>query len=297
MQIDPQQQPSRISSILGSIWPTEPESEFEADPSPSVKAVQRRRSKDDVLGKAEIQGDDTQIALITLPPGTFLFARPSTAILRSRNVQMRTRVAPRAGRRFLAGHPLWQVEYTTSDDQPGTVVLGRRIPCKLLRLCLSDYPSGVLIRSDSLVAMPGDGSVTLGVQRAPSFLTWLFGGQGLFLQRAHGTGTILLSAGGPQIQRQLRPGESWIVASNSLVAFRPDVTYNVQRASGPMNVLVGDEGLFVTTVTGPGTVWLQGFHPQYFVRTEVHSTHSDHERDTRTRMDDDKSGGDGRSEQ
>jgi len=34
---------------------------------------------------------------------------------------------------------------------------------------------------------------------------------------------------------------------------------------GFKNVLFGGEGLFVTTLTGPGTVWLQGQPPQRMI--------------------------------
>jgi hypothetical protein len=35
--------------------------------------------------------------------------------------------------------------------------------------------------------------------------------------------------------------------------------------SGFKNVMFGGEGLFITTLTGPGTVWLQGQPPQRMV--------------------------------
>jgi len=40
---------------------------------------------------------------------------------------------------------------------------------------------------------------------------------------------------------------------------------DVQMLSGFKNVLFGGEGLFITTLTGPGTVWLQGQPPQRMV--------------------------------
>ena len=40
---------------------------------------------------------------------------------------------------------------------------------------------------------------------------------------------------------------------------------DVQMLSGFKNVMFGGEGLFVTTLTGPGTVWLQGQPPQRMV--------------------------------
>jgi Mitochondrial biogenesis AIM24 len=40
---------------------------------------------------------------------------------------------------------------------------------------------------------------------------------------------------------------------------------DVQMLSGFKNVMFGGEGLFITTLTGPGTVWLQGQPPQRMV--------------------------------
>lgn len=40
---------------------------------------------------------------------------------------------------------------------------------------------------------------------------------------------------------------------------------DVQMIKGFKNVFAGGEGLFITTLTGPGTVWLQGQPPQRMV--------------------------------
>lgn len=40
---------------------------------------------------------------------------------------------------------------------------------------------------------------------------------------------------------------------------------DVQMMQGFKNVLFGGEGLFITTLTGPGPVWLQGQPPQRMV--------------------------------
>lgn len=42
-------------------------------------------------------------------------------------------------------------------------------------------------------------------------------------------------------------------------------TKDVQMIPGFKNVMFGGEGLFMTTLTGPGTVWLQGQPPQRMI--------------------------------
>ncbi|CAN0150091.1 unnamed protein product, partial [Ectocarpus sp. 13 AM-2016] len=63
---------------------------------------------------------------------------------------------------------------------------------------------------------------------------------------------------GPLIQRELREGETLRVSSGSVVAFSTSVQYDVQTIPGFKNVVFGGEGLFITKLTGPGTVFLQG---------------------------------------
>lgn len=60
------------------------------------------------------------------------------------------------------------------------------------------------------------------------------------------------------VKRELKEGETLRISSGSLVAMTSTVDFDVTTLPGFKNVLFGGEGLFVTTLTGPGTVWLQG---------------------------------------
>lgn len=62
---------------------------------------------------------------------------------------------------------------------------------------------------------------------------------------------------GALIERTLAPGEVLRISSGCLVAFEPSVHYDITMMKGVKNVLFGGEGLFVTTLTGPGRVYLQ----------------------------------------
>lgn len=85
-----------------------------------------------------------------------------------------------------------------------------------------------------------------------------FGGQGFILQRLVGQGDVLIKAGGTLVERELKEGEVLRATSGSIVAFEPSVSYDIQMMQGVKNVMFGGEGLFVTSLTGPGKVWLQG---------------------------------------
>jgi uncharacterized protein (AIM24 family) len=80
-----------------------------------------------------------------------------------------------------------------------------------------------------------------------------------------GEGDAFLKAGGALIRRDLDEGEQLRISSGCLVGFSQGVDYDVQMVQGFKNVFAGGEGLFMTTLTGPGTVWLQGQPPQRMV--------------------------------
>lgn len=63
----------------------------------------------------------------------------------------------------------------------------------------------------------------------------------------------------------LKEGEVLRISSGCLVGFQEGVQFDVQMIPGFKNVMFGGEGLFMTTLTGKGTVWLQGQPPQRMI--------------------------------
>jgi uncharacterized protein (AIM24 family) len=92
-----------------------------------------------------------------------------------------------------------------------------------------------------------------------------FGGEGFILQALTGEGDVFLKAGGTLIRRDLEPGEELRISSGCLVGFSNGVDYDVQMIKGFQNVIGSGEGLFMTTLTGPGVVWLSGMPPERMI--------------------------------
>jgi uncharacterized protein (AIM24 family) len=84
----------------------------------------------------------------------------------------------------------------------------------------------------------------------------LFGGEGFILQRLEGDGLAFVQAGGTIIKKELK-NETLRVDTGCLVAFTPSVDYDIERAGGLKSMVFGGEGLFLATLQGTGTVWLQ----------------------------------------
>ena len=84
----------------------------------------------------------------------------------------------------------------------------------------------------------------------------LFGGEGFILQRLEGDGLAFIQAGVTIIKKQWN-NATLRVDTGCLVAFTPSVDYDIERAGGLKSMIFGGEGLFLATLRGTGTVWLQ----------------------------------------
>jgi uncharacterized protein (TIGR00266 family) len=89
----------------------------------------------------------------------------------------------------------------------------------------------------------------------------LFGGEGGFLVRGTGAGTIVLACYGAIDTISLQPGEQVTIDTGHVVAFGPSVGSQIRKVTGGvMQTLKSGEGL-VFDFTGPGWVMTQSRNP------------------------------------
>jgi uncharacterized protein (AIM24 family) len=100
-------------------------------------------------------------------------------------------------------------------------------------------------------------SVTLDIAMVRRLGAGLLGGEGFILQKLTGPGLVFVHAGGDHVDFTLAPGEMLQVQTGHLVAFEPSVNYDIQMVGSIRTAIFGGEGLFLTTLTGPGRVILQ----------------------------------------
>jgi uncharacterized protein (AIM24 family) len=168
-------------------------------------------------------------------------------------------------RRMVTGQNFFISDYTYQGEPgtKGTVALGTDFPSKIMRLNLEEYGGKVVCQKGALLC--ASHTVNIDMEFTKSFSGGFFGGEGFVLQALTGEGDVILKAGGTLIRRDLEPGEELRIASGCLVGFSEGVGYDVQMVKGFKNVFAGGEGLFMTTLTGPGVIWLQGQPPQRMV--------------------------------
>ena len=167
-------------------------------------------------------------------------------------------------RRMMTGQNMFLSDYTYQGKEgEGTVALGTDFPSKIMRFSLPEYGNKIVCQKGAYLASSMD--VDIEMEFTKKFTAGFFGGEGFILQSLTGEGDVFVKGGGTIIRKELDEGETLRVSSGCLVAFTQHVEFDVQTLPGFKNVMFGGEGLFVTTLTGPGTIWLQGMPPDRMI--------------------------------
>lgn len=154
--------------------------------------------------------------------------------------------------RMLSGDSLFMATYTANlPDQE--IVIASTFPGNIAAIEL-EGKSIIAQKSAFLAAQP---TIELSAFVTRGLGAGLFGGEGFVLQRLHGNGIVFIEIDGSLVERTLAPGQKIKVDTGNVAAFEECVNYQAEMVKGFKNVLFGGEGLFLTTLTGPGKVWLQ----------------------------------------
>lgn len=208
----------------------------------------------------EIHGDNLQIVRVRLKPGQEIYAEAGKMVYKSASIAWESRMSGRslpdkligALKRKLTGESLFMTYFRAAA--PGEVGFAGNYPGRIQVFHLAAGQSVLVQRDGFLFA---ESSVQLGIALVRKLGAGLFGGEGFILQRLTGPGCVFVHAGGDQLEFELRAGETLQVDTGCVVAFDESVTYDIQMAGGIRTALFGGEGLFLTTLTGPGRVIIQ----------------------------------------
>lgn len=237
------------------------------------RSPQATTSSDGVVGKpidfdvaAKIEGNESQIVIVTLEPGQILRAESGAMMYMTDGINMNTTTGGglSAGfQRMLTGQNVFISDYSYDGPTQGQVALGTSFPSKILRLNVNDYGGKIICQKGALLC--ASHTIDIQMEFTKTITAGFFGGEGFILQSLTGFGDVFVKAGGTLIRRDLEPGEELRISSGSLVGFSQGVDYDVQFMKGIQNSLFSGEGLFLTTLKGPGTVWLQGQPPERMI--------------------------------
>jgi len=201
----------------------------------------------DTMPAVEIQFD---------APGESMFTQSGGMAWMTEGIEMSTNtkggLMKGIGRMF-AGESLFMATYRASRAG-AKVAFASTVPGQILPIDIAAQ-GGLICQKGAFLC--GEDSIQLNVTFTKKLSSGLFGGEGFILEDIGGTGMVFLEIDGDIVEKQLAPGEILKVDTGNVVAFERSVEYGIETVKGLGNIFFGGEGLFLTTLKGPGRVILQ----------------------------------------
>ncbi|KUG19967.1 hypothetical protein ASZ90_010303 [hydrocarbon metagenome] len=205
--------------------------------------------------KYEITGDNLQMVTLRLAPEESIYAEAGAMVNMSGNVEMTTNMKGglfKGIRRMIGGESLFMTEFSPKGGE-GFVSFAGNVPGKIVPLHLNG--NDFIAQKDAFLC--SEQGIDLDITFTKKIRSGFFGGEGFILQRLSGSGTAFLHCCGDVVEMTLKPGEVVRVETGLVVGFDTSVEYSIEVAGGVRTVFFSGEGLFLTTLKGPGRVILQ----------------------------------------
>ena len=158
------------------------------------------------------------------------------------------------GKRAITGESLFMTHFTHHGSGKSHVAFAAPYPGKIIPIDMNDVDGQLTCQKDSFLCAAFGTKVSIAFQRKIG--AGFFGGEGFILQKLEGDGMAFIHAGGHVIRKELR-GETLRLDTGCLVGFTQGLEYDIQRAGRLKSMFFGGEGLFLATLRGHGTVYLQ----------------------------------------
>jgi len=216
----------------------------------------------------EILGHDMQLVEVILDPGETVIAEAGSMTYMEAPITFETKMGDgadpeeglfgklfSAGKRMLTGESLFTTHFTNSAAQgKARVAFSAPYPGTVMPLDLGQLGGRVICQKDAfLCAARG---TKLGIAFNKRLGSGLFGGEGFILQKLEGDGLAFIQAGGTVVEKRLN-GETLRIDTGCLVGFTDGIDYDIRMAGGLKSMLFGGEGVFLATLSGTGSLWIQ----------------------------------------
>lgn len=206
--------------------------------------------------KYTITGDNLQFVNIQIEPGEEFMSTKGAMRYMTGNVRMEAKMTGgvfKGVKRVFGGESFFLVKYS-AEGGSGLLGLGGNAPGKIIDLDISDDHKWIVEKTGYLGSQP---TVDLDIAFQKKLTGALFGGEGLILEKLSGNGKAFVAACGDFNVIDLKPGEQYKVSTGNAVAWEESVKFDITGTGSAKTVLFGGEGLFVTTLTGPGKIIIQ----------------------------------------
>lgn len=215
----------------------------------------------------EIIGNDMQMVEVELDPSETVIAEAGAMNYMDDGIEYEAKMGDgsspdqgfmgkvfSAGKRMISGESLFMTHFTNVGSGKKRVAFAAPFPGTIIPVNMAEIGEELFCQKDSFLCAALGTTIDIAFQRKMG--TGFFGGEGFILQKLSGDGMAFVHAGGTIVKKQLN-GETMKVDTGCIACFTGDIDYDIQMVKGLKSMFFGGEGLFLATLSGHGTVWLQ----------------------------------------
>lgn len=201
--------------------------------------------------------------VVTLDQNEKIIAEAGAMTYMSPNIEVHTRKREKSllgslGLAIIGGQSFWVNEYTATQGAAEAAFVAA--PVGDIEMLEVRPNEGYVIQKSAYIASTEN--VDLNI-KWEGFTKGLFG-QGLFMIKATGSGSLFINTFGAIDRHTLQSGQTMIVDNFHLVGFSSTCSYKVTKFGGLKETILGGEGL-VTQISGPGDIYIQTKNVSEFV--------------------------------
>jgi len=215
----------------------------------------------------KIIGEDIQLVEIELDPMETVIAEAGAMVYMEEGIAFETRMGDgteanqgllgklfAAGSRVIAGESLFMTHFTNRGYAKSRVAFSAPYPGTVIPIDLAAKGGRLIVQKDGFLCAAMGTRLSIILNRRLG--SGLVGGEGFILEKLEGDGMVFVHAGGTVIEKQLH-GETLRVDTGCIVAFEESIDYDIEKTGSLKSMVFGGEGLFMATLRGHGTVYLQ----------------------------------------
>lgn len=212
-----------------------------------------------------IIGHDIQMVEIELDPNETVIAEAGAMTYMEQDIHFEAKMGDGSesgvmgklfglGKRMLTGESVFLTHFSNDGNKKSHVGFSAPFPGSIIALNLAELGEEVICQKDAFLAAALGTQVDIAFHRRLG--SGFFGGEGFILQRLCGDGMAFIHAGGTVIKKDLN-NETLRLDTGCLVGFSGNIDYNIEMSGGLKSMFFGGEGLFLATLSGTGSVWIQ----------------------------------------
>lgn len=224
----------------------------------------------------KIFGDDIQFVEIELDPNETVIAEAGTMVYMEQGITFEVKMGDgsepnqgmmgklfQAGSRLLTGESLFITHFSNKGYAKSRVAFAAPYPGTIIPIDLRNVKNTLIVQKDGFLCAAFGTKLTITLNKKIG--AGLLGGEGFILQKLEGDGKAFIHAGGTVIERQLN-NETLRIDTGCVVAFEPQLDFDIETSGSLKSMVFGGEGLFLATMRGTGKVWLQSMPIRKLIR-------------------------------